>query len=452
MRKLCSAAIVAAALALLIAQPFSGTAATLPSVHVPTVTTPAVTVPAATVPSATVPSVTTPVGSTPTVSAPSATTPSATTPSATTPSVTTTPSRAPAVTAPSAPSVTVPSLKAPSLPVAAPSSGSSSSAPSPASAASPGAQRTARADAAAAGHRAGARGSTGGERSRQAQARAENRRLRAIVARYAGCLSSLDQRSQRLLSLRAGVSGSPRSAGAVARILDISLGREQLLERLSLLALQTAGAGGCGGSTPVAAVLMSGASRLTSAAPWVTSATGGAGSARALSSGPTARARVRAAGGRTVTPTVITPNATRTVERASTSQDTASSAEIVVFAMLLLAISVVLLPRVRRRLVGVLAGFTATDGATEVAPGAVFAASTVRRSETPPPPAPAEVSESPAPAELAAEPMAPAPAPAQPAAERSQPSWVREHAAQGALVATVIAGAVMRALRRGRGR
>ena len=71
-----------------------------------------------------------------------------------------------------------------------------------------------------------------------------------MVRRYQGCLSSLDSRSQRLLSLRSGLHSAPRSAASVARILHISAGREQLLEQMSLLSLQDAGQRhGCSGAS-----------------------------------------------------------------------------------------------------------------------------------------------------------------------------------------------------------
>lgn len=206
----------------------------------------------------------------------------------------------------------------------------------------------------------------------EAQERAENRRLRNVVERYPGCMGTLDSRSQRLLSLRAGLHGSPRSAGAVARILHVSAGREQLLERMSLLALQTAGRGGCSGSPAVTTVPVSGPAQLTGSAPWVagsraTPVSTGSGSSSAASpgsasSGAASQQHVRAAGGRSATPVVITPAATRTVELASAGQDAVSWPVIVLLAILVMAALLVLVPGVRRRLLPTLAGLPPAEG------------------------------------------------------------------------------------------
>ncbi len=519
MRKICSFAIVAAALALLISQPLAGSAATIPQVGTPSVTTPAagvpavttpaagvpavttphaavpsVTVPAATTPQVTTPQVTTPqattpVGPTPTATVPSATVPSATTPAVHTPSVSTPSVHTPTVATPvgTAPSVTTPSLKAPSLPVA--SSGSSSSATpgtsatapatgsagqrttSPASgaiASSPRAHRAAAsAPASSIGERRSHRGAS--QRTRRALQRSENRRLRDLVAHDRGCLGSLDRRSQRLLSLRAGLHGAPRSASAVARILHVGLGREQLLERMSLLALQTTASAGCGAST-VSSAPMPGPAQLTSAAPWTTSGSGELVSRAAGSSPATpaslagsrstpSRPHVRSGGSRSVSPIVVAPSATRTVERASTGQDSVGWPEIVLFAVLAVAVSLVLAPGVRRRLLPALAGVSAADGvgpaSAAVASVATPTAPTEPAAATPAPTEPAAAAPAPAPA--AAPPAQPEPdRPAvepRPAAQRQpQPSWMREHAAQGALVATVLAGGLVRILKRGRRR
>jgi hypothetical protein len=507
---------------LLISQPLAGTAATLPQVGLPTVSTPAVTVPHVTVPSVTAPSVTvpslttprvtTPVGPTPTVSTPSVTTPSATTPKVSAPVIktppVTTPSSTPSVTTPSvttpsvaAPPVTTPLAKTPNFPGASPSSSPSTSAstspdgasgssaasnPTPSSTA-PG-QRAAGTAGAGSGavvrpHSGSSPGSSvGGRRSRhggaigshsrQAQARAENVRLRNVVERYQGCIGSLDGRSQRLLSLRAGLHGAPRSAGAVARILHLSAGREQLLERMSLLALQTAGRGGCGGSTTVTTVPVSGPPQLTSTAPWVT--TSGAtpvstasGSSSAGSAG--SRQHVRAAGGRSAAPVVITPAATRTVEQASTGQDAVSWPEIILLVLLVAAVSVFLVPGVRRRLLPALAGLPTAEGAvgrtgTPVANLIAESPPPPARAESVEPPAPTEGAQPPEQAETGAPPARPRPGPLpqpegpilndQPLAHlqpHPRGTWMREHATQGALLATVLAGGLVRILKRGRG-
>jgi hypothetical protein len=364
--------------------------------------------------------------------------------------------------------------------------------------------------------------------SRQAQERAESRRLRNVVERYQGCVGSLDSRSQRLLSLRAGLHGSPRSAGAVARILHVSAGREQLLERMSLLALQTAGRDGCGGSPAVNMVPVSGPAQLTSTAPWVTassatpvSTASGSPSAASASPGAAAQQHVHAVGGRSAAPVVITPTATRTVEQASTGQDAVSWPEIVLLVLLVMAVSLVLVPGVRRRLLPALAALPPAEGyvgragtpvagvtaATALAdalapahdaaapaapapdatapaapapdatapaapaPDATAPAAHVLDATAPEIPAPeapvpdAPVAAAPAP-KLAAEPPETAPAPApqpqpegptlnhQPVAQpqhHSRSAWMREHATQGALVATVLAGGLARILKRGRG-
>lgn len=532
MRKISSFAGVAVVLALLIGQPLAGTAATLPKVGLPTistpvanlpaVTTPQVTVPSITVPSLTTPQVTTPVGPTPTVSTPSVTTPSVTTPKVSTPVVktpsVTTPSSTPSVTTPSVttPPVTTPLVKTPDLPGASrspsssasgstsPSGASGSSAattPAPSSAA--GGQRAASTTAGAGSgeavraHSASSPSSSAAERrsrhreavsrhSRQAQERGENRRLRNVVERYQGCVGSLDSRSQRLLSLRAGLHGAPRSAGAVARILHVSAGREQLLERMSLLALQTAGRGGCGGAPAVTTVPGSRPAQLTSTAPWVTtssatpvSTASGSPSAASASPGAASQQHVRAAGGRSAAPVVITPAATRTMEQASTGQDAVSWPEIVLLVILVMAVSLILVPGVRRRLLPALAGLPPAEGYV----GRAGTAVTSLTAESAPPPEPAastqppepaastqpaepkESAQPPEPAENTASPASPGPGPqSQPEGATSnhrpvvQPQprsvlgWTREHATQGALVATVLAGGLVRIIKRGRGR
>src|SRR5665213_3230193 len=71
---------------------------------------------------------------------------------------------------------------------------------------------------------------------------------------------------------------------------------------------------------------------------------------------------VRAAGGRSAAPVVITPAATRTVEQASTGQDAVSWPEIVLLAILVMAVSLVVVPAVRRRLMPALAGLPPAEG------------------------------------------------------------------------------------------
>jgi hypothetical protein len=516
MRKIWSFAAVAAALALLIAQPLAGTAATLPKIgrptisapavnlpaaNLPAVTTPQVTVPSLTVPSVTTPRVSTPVGPTPTVSTPSVTTPSATapkvsTPVVKTPSVTTTPSNTPVTTpTPTTRLVKTPNLPGASSPSSSSANGSSSSAngsssapagssasssataPGPSSGtagrrpASPGAGASSRA-ATRAGTASSPSSSVGERRShhgetvssREAQARAETRRLRNVVARYQGCVGSLDRRSQRLLWLRAGLHGSPRSAPVVARILRVGAGREQLLERMSLLALQTAGRGGCGGSAAVTTV--PGPAQLTSTAPWVTASrptlvatTSGSPSAGPASSGPSSQQHVRATGSRSATPIVITPAATRTAERASAGHDGVSRPEIVLLALLVIAVSLVLMPGVRRRMLPALAGLPPAEGYVGRAgtpPVASVAAASALREAPASPPGPAAPQEPAASRVPAPQSQPEGPAvhrqPVTPPRPRPRTTWVREHATQGALVATVLAGGLVRVLRRGRSR
>jgi hypothetical protein len=305
--------------------------------------------------------------------------------------------------------------------------------------------------------------------SRQAQDRAENRRLRNVVERYQGCVGSLDSRSQHLLSLRAGLHGSPRSAGAVARILHVSAGREQLLERMSLLALQTAGRGGCSGSTAVTTVPVSGPAQLTSTAPWVTTSsatpvsTSGSSSAASAPSGAAPQQHVRAAGGRSAPPVVVTPAATRTVEQASTGQDAVSWPEIVLLILLVTAVSLFIVPEVRRRLLPALAGLPPAAAPTESvqppAPTQRVAPPAPTQGIAPPAPTESAPPPNPVPASPGPEPLPQPEGPTmnrQPAAHpQASPAprgtWIREHATQGALVATVLAGGLVRILRRGRG-
>jgi hypothetical protein len=77
------------------------------------------------------------------------------------------------------------------------------------------------------------------------------RRLRSVVVRLSRCVSTLKPRSQRLMLLRAGVSGAaPRSRRAVARTLHISVAREIRLEHAALLRLQRGARAQRCGSTP----------------------------------------------------------------------------------------------------------------------------------------------------------------------------------------------------------
>jgi DNA-directed RNA polymerase sigma subunit (sigma70/sigma32) len=91
--------------------------------------------------------------------------------------------------------------------------------------------------------------------------------LRALAGR-SGCLSSLDPESRTVLTLRAGLNGSPQSVVAVARMLGVSTLREQLLEQISVLELRGATGGPCAGHS--GADTLRPAVRLTATAPWLT--------------------------------------------------------------------------------------------------------------------------------------------------------------------------------------
>jgi hypothetical protein len=268
----------------------------------------------------------------------------------------------------------------------------------------------------------------------------------------------------------------------VARILHITVGREHLLERMSLLVLQTTGNGGCGGSTAATTVPVVATAQLTTGAPWVTASsavpiTTGSASTGSPSSGTPSQPHVRSGGGRSVTPRVmITPSATRTAEQAATGQHPMSWTAIVLVAVLALAVSLAL---VRRRLVPALAGRHPADGngdGDRLSNGMAIVTAPTSRSDSPAPePAPDSDTGSAASATatdrssgVVAEPpsapprLPPPSAPPQLPATRpravvesqpeARPSWAREHATRGALVATVLAGGLMRILNRARRR
>ncbi len=102
----------------------------------------------------------------------------------------------------------------------------------------------------------------------RARAAAADAQLRALTVGRTGCLSSLDPESRTLLTLRVGLNGSPQSVVAVARTLQISTLREQLLEQISVLELRGATGGICAGH--VGADTLRPAVRLTATAPWLT--------------------------------------------------------------------------------------------------------------------------------------------------------------------------------------
>ena len=471
------AASTAAALGVLVISPLTGSAATVtvPSLTVPAVTTPALSVPSITTPVATTPAVTTPAVTTPAVTGPSVTTPAVTTPAVTTPSIAT-------------PAGTTPSLTAPaeSTPV-----GQTTSGATPASRAATGASGATAASTATTGGRtslargrAGSRAAAATTSARQragtrrraaARATAENRRLRSLVARLYGCLTTLDPGAQRLLSLRAGLRGSPRSATAVARILRVSTTRESLLEQLAVMQLGNRAGAPCAGgtaaptsarsATPTFASLRRTASGLGGAAPPVTSSVSAISETR-----PTPHR------GRHHSSTVIiTPAATRTVERAGDGGGSLPIVAPVAFLAILLGLALIALPGMRRLLP--LPGTRAAGTPPAPAPpivaetAAVSSAPAVAQTVTATEPTPRRIWAGDIPAMLAAD----APAPGSPDSviephtpnpeaevqpqvrpgrvlERSETrsNWVRQHATQAALVATVVVGGVARLFTRAR--
>jgi hypothetical protein len=384
------AAVVAAAVGLLIVPPLAGTAATLPTVTVPKLTVPTLTVPKVTVPSVTTPSVTTPSVSTPSVTTPAVTSPSVSAPSVTVPAV-----HAPTTPAPGAGSRTGSSVgETVSSVTGTATSGSSSgparpasptSAPAPTSSSSFASTSSPAATSEGTGLRLGQRRSgasrgsdparTRSRARRLARARsgAENRRLRSLLARLRGCLGTLDSGSRRLLSLRAGLHGSPRSAGAVARLLHVTPARERLLERLSLVELQNSAGGPCPGAAPTSSrATAPSALSLSPSVPGL-SATG-PGSA---SSGSHTGARLQSRLSKHSRASVVTPAAI--VERAVGDAGGLPGPAIVAFAAFVLGLLVFGLPAFRRRLLP-------AGGAPGTRPG--NAAGTVMAQSLPPAAAP----------------------------------------------------------------
>jgi hypothetical protein len=396
--------IAAAGLGVLVAQPLAGVAATLPqhgagaavptlsvpTVTVPTVTVPTATVPTATVPTATVPPVSTPVGTTPSVTTPKVTTPTVTTPTATTPSKTVPSVTTPRVSTPvgTVPSATTPSAATPAAPGVVRSGASQVSgapgaathrAPTPGAPGDP-ASVTPQTDAAtsgAGGHTSSAGGSTpstsggatsanavdvvGGRhgasrlqspRARRLAAARESRQLRRLVARLGGCLGTLDGRAQHLLSLRAGLHGPARSAAATARILHVRTRREAMLERLAIRALGRSAATGCAGSpAAVASALASAGLPALSSLPPGSASTGSGPSASFRAGYGTQSPQPRPRGGRTL---AITPSRART-EQAETGASF-PSAVVTALLVMLLAIAMVMVPKLRHRAAPVPAG------------------------------------------------------------------------------------------------
>ena len=364
--------IAAAGLGVLAAQPLAGVAATVPQhaagAAAPTLSVPTVTVPSATVPSATVPPVSTPVATTPAVTTPKVTTPTATTPSATTPSVTVPSVTTPRVSTPAGtvPSATTPSAAAPSATgIVRTTASKVSAAPGAPGAAASGAATGTGGQTSSAG---GSTPSTSGDgasanavaamdrrhratrpESRRARGLAvarESRRLRRLVARLRGCLGALDGGARHLLSLRAGLHGPARSATAAARILHVSARREATLERRAILALGRSAATGCAGSpAAVAPALAAAGLPALSSLPPGGQRTGSDATARASASLRTVRGSrsPRARGGRSL---AVAPSGERT-ERAGTGASFPSGL-VTALLVLLLALAMVVVPKLRR--------------------------------------------------------------------------------------------------------
>jgi hypothetical protein len=193
-------------------------------------------------------------------------------------------------------------------------------------------------------------------RARRLAIARENRMLRRLVARLRGCLTSLDPGARRLLDLRAGVSGPARSAKATARILHVTLRREAIRERRALEALTRSAATGCaGGRADVApAVALANLPALSASPPNSVSATparpGSPGVSRASYSS-------NAPGGGN--------GATITSSRARTEQagtpGSFPSAVVTALLGLLLALAMVIAPKLRRRPVAAAAGVAAAS-------------------------------------------------------------------------------------------
>jgi len=192
----------------------------------------------------------------------------------------------------------------------------------------------------------------GSRHARRLAVARENRRLRQLVSRLRGCLAALDPGARRLLDLRAGVGGPAHSAKATARILHLSLRREAIRERRALKALMGSGATGCDGQPGAAAqaVAMAGLSTLSLSPPsGVTATAAGQGGAKNMS-----RASYSSdspAGGGAAS---IRPSKART-EQAGTS-GSFPSAVVTALLGLLLALAVVIAPKLRHRPASAMAG------------------------------------------------------------------------------------------------
>jgi hypothetical protein len=150
--------------------------------------------------------------------------------------------------------------------------------------------------------------------------------------------------SRKLLSLRAGLSGPPLSAGAVAGVPHLSVVREGRLERRSLRQLVAKAGTGCAPfATPQGITGTQVSSQQATPALSRFSPTS--------SSAPTGAAGHSRRGGHAGSVIVVTPAATRTVERAESGDQAIPGVAVVAFATFVLGFSLLGLPGVRRRVI-----------------------------------------------------------------------------------------------------
>jgi hypothetical protein len=263
----------------------SGHALTLPPVR-----TPAVSVPTVIVPPISVPSIPTPVGNTPPVSTPPVSTPGVSTPPVSVPNagnalsgqagslgLTSTSSSAGGQTGSSQPGSSLTGFGS-----ASQSSGSGSS------------------GASGVGSRGARDAGSGSARvTAAARQRQRQRRLRRLVNRLSGCLSTLTPQAKQVLVLRAGI-GSNRAytGGQVARMLHIGAARETRVEQAALTTLQAAAkSGSCGANMP-ALIQVPAQDRLVSVSPALLGSSQGQSGVLVSSGGSavSARSATRASG------------------------------------------------------------------------------------------------------------------------------------------------------------
>ncbi len=258
--------------------------------------------------------------------------------------------------------------------------------------------------------------------STEAQVRLDEQHLRLELKQFSACLATLSPLAQHVLTLRAGIGGAPAyTPRQVASKLHLGQGREARIEHAALVQLVAAGrSGSCSNGVLIVPVqnelvsvspALAGSSAvavLASATPSPSGATGGgqASGAKRSSSGSSSS-------GKTI------------VESASLARPSASATipalGIALAALALLAGFGLISPLGRRR---------AAAAAPEPVAPAPFPPEIVRT--------------------LAPPPQAVAPA------VRSQPEpnsgWVRSHRSQVAIVATAVAGGVLRLVARSRRR